>query len=174
MRVTVKDVVWLAGLLEGEGSFFTYRNSPTISVNMTDRDIIDRAAILLRSNVHICRPAGTRRKTPYSTSAHGAIAVGWMLTLYQFMGERRKSSIRQSIILWKNRTSRPKTPRGGWWGAACHLERKVYCLGLCRSCYGKEKIKNETPEAAEIRKARSRAWIKNRRERDKSRKGKEF
>ena len=168
MAVTVRDVVWLAGLLEGEGSFFSYRNSPTISVNMTDKDVVEKAAALLRSKVYTCNPGSPDRKIPYSATAHGSIAISWMMSLYQFMGERRKINIKDTIDAWKSADSRPKTPRGGWWGASCHPERKVYCKGLCESCYDKMKRSAESPEARERRIARCSAGNKRRRERDMS------
>jgi hypothetical protein len=48
------DVIWLAGLLEGEGCFNIRpdkNNQVRVSIEMTDRDIIERAAKLFGSNV---------------------------------------------------------------------------------------------------------------------------
>ena len=52
MDIARDDLMWLAGLLEGEGSFLMARNIvagkvyryPKITVNMTDRDVIEHAA----------------------------------------------------------------------------------------------------------------------------------
>jgi hypothetical protein len=45
------DIAWLAGLLEGEGSFMRgkRKDAPGISLAMTDRDVVERAAKLLRT-----------------------------------------------------------------------------------------------------------------------------
>jgi len=42
------DIAWLAGLLEGEGSFSIKNVSAEISIAMSDKDILDRAAQLTR------------------------------------------------------------------------------------------------------------------------------
>ena len=46
-----RDLAWLAGLLEGEGSFLkappSNPNCPRISLEMTDKDIVERAAALM-------------------------------------------------------------------------------------------------------------------------------
>src|SRR4051812_29292397 len=49
--VSAQDLHWLAGLLEGEGSFIagppSAPRSPIVQATMVDRDIIDRAGALL-------------------------------------------------------------------------------------------------------------------------------
>ncbi len=51
MHLTNDDAQWLAGLLEGEGSFLagppSARNVPRVALEMTDRDVVARAARLL-------------------------------------------------------------------------------------------------------------------------------
>ena len=46
------DLTWLAGLLEGEGSFLkappSDPNCPRISLEMTDKDVVERAALLMQ------------------------------------------------------------------------------------------------------------------------------
>lgn len=49
-----EELAWFVGLVEGEGSFNVYTNSgrwqrSRFEINMTDRDVIDRAANLLSS-----------------------------------------------------------------------------------------------------------------------------
>lgn len=58
-----QDVIWLAGLLEGEGCFNIRpekNNQVRVSIEMTDRDIIKRAARLMGSNIssRASRPVG--------------------------------------------------------------------------------------------------------------------
>lgn len=42
------DLAWLIGILEGEGSFYANKKPqpPRVSVNMTDKDIIEKVAKL--------------------------------------------------------------------------------------------------------------------------------
>jgi hypothetical protein len=50
-QITTLDLHWLAGLLEGEGRFIpgppSAPRTPAVVLTMADRDIVDRAAILL-------------------------------------------------------------------------------------------------------------------------------
>ena len=105
--VTEREILWLAGFLEGEGCFGTWvlsakpkiYRSPRLVVTSTDKDVLDKASILLGGTSRTKRvlPSG---KTAYQVAVGGAKAIGWMMTLYQFMGERRKSKIREVITKW--------------------------------------------------------------------------
>ena len=57
MRLTNDSAHWLAGLLEGEGSFmkgpYSSPNLPIVKVEMCDEDVIRRAAGLLGASVSI-------------------------------------------------------------------------------------------------------------------------
>lgn len=50
------DLHWLAGLLEGEGSFMkpspSSPNCPIISLQMTDEDIVKRVSLLFNCKYH--------------------------------------------------------------------------------------------------------------------------
>lgn len=118
---TTREIAWLAGLLEGEGCFQMFKSSspkkgtPIIALNMTDQDIVQRAAALLDG----CTPKATPRfakdghalKTMYNTRRCGGRALGWMLTLYPFLGVRRRSKIREIVAQWQSirPTKRPYT-----------------------------------------------------------------
>ena len=56
-----RDLYWLAGLLEGEGSFMrgppSRPNMPAIAIQMTDEDVIQRVAQLWA----VCYTAPARR-----------------------------------------------------------------------------------------------------------------
>jgi hypothetical protein len=51
------DWAWLAGLLEGEGSFITYRDGrlsyPVIKVEMCEQEVIQRVADLLKTHLWV-------------------------------------------------------------------------------------------------------------------------
>lgn len=61
--IPTKDIYWLAGLLEGEGCFHLDRIRgtpvPTIRVKMTDRDVVQKVAAVLR--------IGLKKSGVYST-----------------------------------------------------------------------------------------------------------
>ena len=112
---TLKDIYWLAGYLEGEGSFMIQGCSGSrpgkmyrIMVVSTDRDIIVRAAGIIGGTIN--RHNGTQkrwsRKVCYSTAITTKKSIGWMMTLYSLMGDRRKNKIKEVINDWKRYESR--------------------------------------------------------------------
>jgi hypothetical protein len=82
------DIVWPAGLLEGEGSFGMSGRSIAIVLTMTDRDVVERAATLVDGRVYtLAEPrAGRPRKQPWRAQVKGPRAAGWMMTVYPFLG----------------------------------------------------------------------------------------
>lgn len=139
MSITALEISWFAGLLEGEGTFGwhksgKYLGSPKIAIQMTDRDIIQRAADLWgRPCNGPYGPYTTQSKPAWQTMVTGRSAIGWMMTAYCFLGERRKKKVEEVIALWKTRiTIHPgREP-------ACHPERQYFAKGLCNICYMKQ------------------------------------
>lgn len=89
----VLDVVWLAGLLEGEGAFDLQRGRyPRVRLAMTDRDVVGRAAALFGATVRLTlRPAPS---TPiWHAETQGPRAVEVMRAVLPYMGARRSGKI---------------------------------------------------------------------------------
>jgi hypothetical protein len=95
-------VVWLAGWLEGEGSFTGDRRSPRITVQSSDVDVVELAANILQVPYYAIRKDTKHptRKPLWYLSVCGVRAIGWMFILYSLMGSRRKDSIRNAVISW--------------------------------------------------------------------------
>jgi hypothetical protein len=98
---------WLAGLLEGEGTFVVtcdaqQRCSPVLSVNMCDRAVVRRVGQLLGAPSVTFRKARKPAWRPtYLTKVGGAHAAEWMTPLREFMGERRRSAIDFALASYK-------------------------------------------------------------------------
>ena len=104
--IDIKDIYWLAGLLEGEGCFAVNNSAyycPQITLKMTDRDVVEKAHRLLRatSKVNEERRYAERNKPIYWFRVMGSLAASWMMTLYPLMGERRQEKIREVLEVWK-------------------------------------------------------------------------
>lgn len=93
------DLAWLAGLLEGEGSFMRPMPSaprlPIIQLIMTDLDVMERAAGLMgsvvwRNNLSKRNP---RWKDAWQTRVKGTRARNLMIELRPLMGQRRQAQI---------------------------------------------------------------------------------
>jgi hypothetical protein len=67
--------------------------------------------------------------------AFGTDAIGWMMTVYSFMGERRREKIRSIIAQWKASPRIPRAPAGKRFMATCHPNRERRARGLCFTCY---------------------------------------
>ena len=133
--VSTKDIAWLAGLLEGEGSFTgatkRHPGSIRLAISSTDYDILERVSALL-GNKGIYGPYMSKLgKKPYHTVCiSGSPAVSWMMTLYTLMGTRRRARIRELITAWRSTGNRPNGYKPN-----CHPDRKHKGKGLCVKCY---------------------------------------
>lgn len=110
-------IAWLAGVIEGEGSFSDghyappgQRGSVRIDIAMTDRDIIERVAAIFRANVRV-RQMPDGRKTSYVTTCCGKRAAGLMMSMFHFMGIRRRAKIKELLQQWRTFQPRPKPYR---------------------------------------------------------------
>jgi len=104
IRLMEFDTLWLAGLLEGEAHFASNANGCQIKLDMTDRDIVERAAKLLDVKIFV-RPPDPRgnRKQGYRLYVFGDKAVYVLNEIYPFMGQRRGERIKSLIERAKNR-----------------------------------------------------------------------
>ena len=90
------ELGWLAGVLEGEGSFMQFKRAPgvpIISLGMTDEDVVAHAAKLMGVSYHVgsILPSGKKR---YQLMIKGRPRAGRIMgTLYSLMGERRQGQI---------------------------------------------------------------------------------
>lgn len=90
---TREDLLWLSGLLEGEGSFDAHRGKyPRIRLGMTDRDVVGRAASLMDASIRLSlRPAPNQ--PTWHTEISGARAAAIMAEILPHMGSRRSGKI---------------------------------------------------------------------------------
>lgn len=90
------DVVWLAGLLEGEGCFDLQRGKyPRVRLAMTDRDVVGRAATLFGSSIRLTLKSG--EKPTWHAERQGAAAAEIMRAILPFMGARRSQRIAEIL-----------------------------------------------------------------------------
>lgn len=107
-KLDFKSLSWLAGLLEGEGWFGFSKAYKSrygfliIALQMTDADVVERAAKILNRPVKLRAPFRSGgRKPVWSCIVAGSSAAGWMMTLYPLMGQRRGEQIRSSLTKWR-------------------------------------------------------------------------
>jgi hypothetical protein len=102
-----EELHWLAGLLEGEGSFMMGPPSspglPVIAVNMTDHDVMARLGRIFGRKVHALKPRNARWRTSYQVRVNGGAAVRWMTVLRPLMGLRRQGQIDRALASYAPR-----------------------------------------------------------------------
>ncbi|HEX7298453.1 MAG TPA: hypothetical protein VF257_05570 [Solirubrobacteraceae bacterium] len=107
--VHLYELHWLAGLLEGEGSFMVGPPSsprpPVISVNMNDEDIMERLGRIFGRKIHVITPRNQRCQTSYQLRVKGGDAVRWMTLLRPLMGSRRQAQIARALASYAPRPS---------------------------------------------------------------------
>lgn len=101
-KISEIELAWLAGLLEGEGSFCkappSESNRPRISLQMTDKDVVEKVAKMFGvAYMYPRRHVGTTWKQCFQVVLRGKRAIELMKHLYPYMGERRKSRIDEVI-----------------------------------------------------------------------------
>lgn len=105
-----EEIAWLAGILEGEGSFWLNKSTvsgklyqyPLITVNMTDLDVIERVTELFGVTPYKI-PIRPDRKQSWRATIQGAGAVSLMRLLRPWMSERRGEKIDELIAYWDAR-----------------------------------------------------------------------
>lgn len=98
------DVLWLSGLLEGEGTFDAHRGKyPRVRLGMTDRDVVGRAASLMDASIRLTiRPAPLT--STWHTEVSGAKAAAIMREVLPFMGARRSGRIAEVLATYGRHT----------------------------------------------------------------------
>lgn len=133
--IAVKELAWLGGLLEGEGSFGIKNGSPRIQLAMTDKDVVDRAAKIFGVPVEHSVPRKDGYKQVWRVCLNGTRAIMWMMTLLVLFGERRREKITEVIETWKASKAAPRAPRGQRYMAVCHPDRPRQGDLLCNTCW---------------------------------------
>ena len=115
-----EEIAYIAGLLEGEGSFYVtkphlsqHSSAVLISIIMTDLDVIEKAALILGGGSKINKYESKKgNKTAYKFVVTGSnLAIEWMNLIYPLMGNRRQQKIREIIDYWNNRLDKSERMR---------------------------------------------------------------
>jgi hypothetical protein len=89
-----EQLIWLAGWLEGEGSFQlvgTNKTTAYIKGGSDDLDVVEQAARIMETDVHPYK--GPKGKPHYVVYLSSTKAVELAMQLYPFMKSRRRAAI---------------------------------------------------------------------------------
>lgn len=91
------DLLWLAGILEGEGTFDLHRGRyPRVRLGMTDRDVVGRAASVMDATIRLSLRAAPA-KPSWHAELSGPRAEELMADVLPHMGARRSQRIAEVL-----------------------------------------------------------------------------
>lgn len=96
-RPSLRDLAWVAGFLEGEGSFGRHRGCERVAAKQVNREPIDRMLSLFGGAAGQYQ---TKTSPVWQWSTSGARARGVMLTLYPMLSARRQGQIRHAMGIY--------------------------------------------------------------------------
>jgi hypothetical protein len=159
------EIAWLAGLLEGEGSFQCVQASKarpqsrhlTCTLGMTDEDVVRRAGVLMDApSIYEQNPAPPRKKV-FIIGISGYKAERVMKLILPYMGIRRRDKILKVLADWK---TRPVAQRERGRKADCHPDRPNKGHGLCDECHRRKRYQEkDIPMRQAIRAAKTRDFL---------------
>lgn len=160
--IDLLDIGWIAGFIEGEGTFGCRGKTVFVSVSQVQKEPIDRLHAMLGGKVYrIEQMDGSRRMAFYKWFVHNEQARGLIMTLFALMSPRRKAQMKAALAPWL------RTGRLGKYKTECRRGHPLAGpnLGInptsggryCRACqvmlqrvrYERRKKENIMPHAEE-------------------------
>lgn len=134
-----EDIAWAAGLFEGEGCISHTNGYVTLSLAMTDPDVVERFAAITGMGRPIRTSEQGRRKTMYVWTCSRFEQMQAILAMFwSFLGQRRRAKAREALTVTKYRHKRVLATRdfcvnGHAWTEKTRATYKGY--RECRTCY---------------------------------------
>lgn len=109
------DRGWVAGLLEGEGTFYPKATTgyPYIACHMTDHDVLTRLQGIVGGSTIPMKKQYDHHRPSWRWCAGGALAVEIMTTIRPLMGTRRGARIDELLagdVARRDRAEEKRTP----------------------------------------------------------------
>lgn len=105
--ISLKDIYWVAGFIEGEGSFTSQRGWITVRASQVEKQPVEKLQALLGGSLRWYVPTRyPRHQIAWHWVFTGVRAVGLMMTLYSLMSPKRKGQIEKAIKAWTATPSR--------------------------------------------------------------------
>ena len=109
MAFNREEVIWAAGLFEGEGTITIARlpsgkQYPRIKVKMTDEDVIAKFASIFDMTYRSVQKDKSWQehwKDAWYTDCTGKKAYAVLMAIYPWLGTRRRTRVREAINAWK-------------------------------------------------------------------------
>ena len=102
--ISLKDIYWAAGFLEGEGSFRSKTSSPEVSAEQVQKQPLERLTEFFGGRIYIKKRSPNPKVQPcWRWSIRSSRAIGLMMTLYALMSPKRKLQIYNGLRNWRSK-----------------------------------------------------------------------
>lgn len=103
--ISVKDIAWAAGFIEGEGCFSWHKTTPQVQVAQKGLEPLEKVRSIFGGEITHRKDSGVSYLQMTSIEA-----ISCMMTIYPLMSPRRQAKIREILETWK----RYKHANGIW------------------------------------------------------------
>ena len=102
--ITLSDLSWTAGFLEGEGCFFVNRRCPGVTATQVQLWPLRRLLALFGGSLRLQRRQhlNANHRDAYAWEIQGSFACGLMMTIYPLVSPERQKQICRALVLWKS------------------------------------------------------------------------
>lgn len=146
MAISIRELHWVAGFLEGDGSFLAGENNYIIvCASQVQKFPLEKLQSLVGGNITL---EARNHKYPnwndiYRWQVSGARAAGLMMTLYSLMMSKRRRQIATALETWKFQPV-PKKYRTHCKRGHEYTAENIRLIKGNRSCRKCERIRDRT------------------------------
>jgi len=159
--ISMNDIHWVAGFLEGEGSFVGYSplsariHSCHVSAEQKQKWPLEKLGFIIPGKLYLrCR--GSKEKYPiWCWTTDVPTGAGLMMTIYPLMSPKRQEQIRNALFFWRIRTG----SRSWKYKTHCcngheindiNTYKSKSGLRTCRTCAKERNLRGRNKAALEI------------------------
>ena len=107
--ISVNDIHWAAGFLEGEGSFISHGSGVRVNVGQVQKEPLERLKKLFTGSLYPGPKSSNPRAQPHwRWDLYASKAIGLMMTVYPLMSSKRKLQIYNSLKYWRTKVCHPR------------------------------------------------------------------
>lgn len=105
MAISVLELYWASGFLEGDGSFVFLKRGHTLRVmaSQVQQEPVNRLQALFGGYLYLVPTKRPKSQPCYHWIAEASQSAGLMLTLYPLLSEQRRRQIRNALQQWVSR-----------------------------------------------------------------------
>lgn len=134
--ISINDLYWVAGFLEGEGSFCfaPSKGRPLLSAKQVQKQPLERLRLIIGGNLNLVNPTVGSRPNTQPIWYWQLPSPGIMMTLWPLMSSKRRGQIERALDGWKAKPLK-RRPNGSRLCRKGHvLTSEANYKGRCLQC----------------------------------------